>query len=64
MEARGRAASLPSSYTTRWDTTSLNPMLPAQIHDRDPGLMLLQNANDLIFSEPALAHRPSPLDGS
>ncbi|MFO0347517.1 MAG: hypothetical protein ACK503_14740 [Labrys sp. (in: a-proteobacteria)] len=21
MEARGRAASLPSSYTTRWDTT-------------------------------------------
>jgi hypothetical protein len=38
--------------------------LPAEIPDRDPRLVLLQDPDDPIIAEPALAHRPSSLDGS
>ena len=31
-------------------------MLTAQIGDGNPGLMLFQNANDLVFGEPAALH--------
>jgi hypothetical protein len=31
---------------------------------RDTCLMLPQHPDDLLFAEPALAHRPSSLDGS
>jgi hypothetical protein len=34
-------------------------VVPAQIARRDPGNMLLQHVDDLLFREPALTHRPS-----
>jgi hypothetical protein len=41
-----------------------DPVLSAAVPDRDPRLVLLQDPDDLLLAEPALAHRPSPLDGS
>lgn len=38
-----------------------HPVLPAELRRAQPGLVLLQNANDLFFAEPAALHRPSPL---
>lgn len=36
-------------------------VLPAEFRRAQPGLVLLQNANDLFFAESAALHRPSPL---
>lgn len=36
------------------------PMPSAQISRRHPGLMLLQDPNNLLFRKPAALHRPSP----
>src|SRR4051794_9043441 len=33
---------------------------PADLGPRQPRLVLLQHADDLLLAEPALAHRPSP----
>ncbi len=41
-----------------------DPVLSAEVPNRDPCLVLLQDPNDLILAEPVLAHRPSALDGS
>uniref|UniRef100_A0A2A3JZ14 Uncharacterized protein n=1 Tax=Alloyangia mangrovi TaxID=1779329 RepID=A0A2A3JZ14_9RHOB len=35
-------------------------MLAAQLLRAQPGLVLLQDANDLLFAEPASLHRLSP----
>ena len=37
-----------------------DPVSAADLGHRQPRLVLLQNPNDLLLAEPALAHRPSP----
>jgi len=41
---------------TRQNTRQTDAMLAAQIGDGNPGLMLFQNANNLVFGEPAALH--------